>query len=1310
MKEKTKKVSIVVLISIAALVLAISAGIASEAGCGCDLVSIEESYDVDDSVTMTDTPDISSGSVHSDQGRTAEGSDKANLEPTSTGKMLGNTDKDIPQQESEILVRVYVVKDPPIYTDYELMEGTPACVGVYRYYLKDPMLPGTGTFELIDQIPLEQKFELTFYGEKRIKKIEDTLCIGYPPTNFIDGYACVRVNQTKEGVEATVHYWKTSIAVDSCDSQTLEGWIPFDDGILGKPPTISVPESSHKGIVVDVDVPGMFVEQKEVDGEIFHVLTIPKYGYTPEIGKPQLPVIRLQIAVPASADVELNVLDSEYSKLEGYNVYPVQEPIPEAEHAKFAIDRDFYSLNSFYPAELAKMGYSGWLREFRIIQLELNPVWFNPVSKELKVYSNLKIELVFTGGILEEMKRPSKSFDKIYRSSILNYDVAEEWVPVEEAPTGEIVKFKLPPLEMPEVEIPSDKNVQPPEVDIPINQQSEYYLKDLSGVKIAYDKTHGERDGTYYDMVKDDLIRRGASITYITAGTITRAVLDNYDILWINEVWTGSDWSHSELMAVREWIRDGGSLLIQGDDHNNNNEALTSMFAIDFTGTSGNSGYTSNLQPHYVTQGVYLIYVSGPLNSLDTAWPAQTIVYDSGSKPTVAVSQYGHGRVCALADDYFFLTSGEPVYASADNRRLSQQAFDWLVDKKPGRYDFDCLIIYPPSWKDSVRPLYEWKTLKGIRCLVVDTNYIYTYYSGSTNQEKIRDFIDSYYQAYDVSYVILVGDVEQVPTYYWENHPYYPSGHQYEPNPTDQWYVQVVGADYFSDLIIGRISAKSKAELDKIVDKIIDYERNPLLAADVWQKKALLISDTGYFETTSNWVYDVLYNQRGYSVVDKCYASSGCTKSYVSAKVNEGRGIVNYRGHGAITYWGTSGFGNTDVYALTNGRKVPVIISPTCECGHFDEPSTDCLGEAWVKPENKGAVAFFGSSRVSYGGYNDELCKGVYKAFFEDGIYGLGAATVRAKLYMYDVYGAGGSQTKRTFNMYHVLGDPTLDVWTEIPMELTVTHPFYVSSGETITVNVKSGGHPLQDALVWVGQEYAPYSWKRRAGYTDSSGNVIFSNIDFNGGVSLTVTKHNYEPYVATFNVIFDTDKIGVWRSGSFLLDYNGNGYWDGGDKIYTFGLSTDTPITGDWNGDGRDEIGVFRNGMWYLDYNGNGYWDAGDKIYGFGLSTDTPITGDWNGDGRDEIGVFRNGMWYLDYNGNGYWDGGDKIYTFGLSTDTPITGDWNGDGRDEIGVFRNGMWYLDYNGNGYWDAGDKFYGFGVSTDTPITGDWNGGA
>jgi predicted GH43/DUF377 family glycosyl hydrolase len=151
--------------------------------------------------------------------------------------------------------------------------------------------------------------------------------------------------------------------------------------------------------------------------------------------------------------------------------------------------------------------------------------------------------------------------------------------------------------------------------------------------------------------------------------------------------------------------------------------------------------------------------------------------------------------------------------------------------------------------------------------------------------------------------------------------------------------------------------------------------------------------------------------------------------------------------------------------------------------------------------------------------------------------------------------------------------------------------------------------------------------------------------------------------------------------------------------------------------------IGVFRPSArtFYLDYNGNGAWDGPsiDKVCGpFGIGTDLPVAGDWDGDGQAEIGVFRPSArtFYLDYNGNCLWDEAptDAAFFFGISEDLPVVGDWDGDGQAEIGVFRPSArtFYLDYNGNGAWDEVpiDQMLGpFSTSFDKPLTGLWSWG-
>ncbi len=84
-------------------------------------------------------------------------------------------------------------------------------------------------------------------------------------------------------------------------------------------------------------------------------------------------------------------------------------------------------------------------------------------------------------------------------------------------------------------------------------------------------------------------------------------------------------------------------------------------------------------------------------------------------------------------------------------------------------------------------------------------------------------------------------------------------------------------------------------------------------------------------------------------------------------------------------------------------------------------------------------------------------------------------------------------------------------------------------------------------------------------------------------------------------------------------------------DSVYAFGgIVGDIPITGDWSGTGTTKIGIYRpaTGTFILDYNGNGVFDGPliDRVYQFVAPApgDVPVTGDWTGTGTTKIGIFR--------------------------------------------------------------------------------------
>ena len=181
----------------------------------------------------------------------------------------------------------------------------------------------------------------------------------------------------------------------------------------------------------------------------------------------------------------------------------------------------------------------------------------------------------------------------------------------------------------------------------------------------------------------------------------------------------------------------------------------------------------------------------------------------------------------------------------------------------------------------------------------------------------------------------------------------------------------------------------------------------------------------------------------------------------------------------------------------------------------------------------------------------------------------------------------------------------------------------------------------------------------------------------------------------------------------------------------YTIGGTGETPIVGDFNGDGYEDIGVYlpngtSNARWAINKNDrNGTF--GGRIYDqytIGGTDDTPIVGDFNGDGYDDIGVYisngtTNARWAINKNNR---DGsfGGRIYdqyTIGGTGETPIVGDFNGDGYDDIGVYipqsttNNARWAINLNNKNGSFASQHYidaYDIGGPGERPIVVDFNG--
>ena len=179
----------------------------------------------------------------------------------------------------------------------------------------------------------------------------------------------------------------------------------------------------------------------------------------------------------------------------------------------------------------------------------------------------------------------------------------------------------------------------------------------------------------------------------------------------------------------------------------------------------------------------------------------------------------------------------------------------------------------------------------------------------------------------------------------------------------------LVGDDAIPDIHMGRIPAASTAELNQVIDKIIEYEAD---SEQDWHGNITFVTDNipdaaGDFEALSNNMIADYVN----SEVDlhniKIYETTGfgCTSSNsdecraatqaITETINTaGTLILNYIGHASLNLWsGEKVFELEDIPTLNNEGQYPVMLSMTCLDGYHVYPGIDSLAAQMLIPDDK---------------------------------------------------------------------------------------------------------------------------------------------------------------------------------------------------------------------------------------------------------------------------------------------------------------------------------------------------------------------
>ncbi|NVM54643.1 MAG: hypothetical protein HWN66_13140 [Candidatus Helarchaeota archaeon] len=196
----------------------------------------------------------------------------------------------------------------------------------------------------------------------------------------------------------------------------------------------------------------------------------------------------------------------------------------------------------------------------------------------------------------------------------------------------------------------------------------------LKNKTIAWIRTHGELSNSSYTDMLNDAVYMGAKSETFQA-EINDTSLQDFGLIVVYE--GGSSWSSSELDSLENWVANGGSLLVLGDDADAAQVSVSSRFKVYYStgfGPFGNS--TQIYHPHDTTEGVNAIYFTFPASSISPNFNAYLtpLVNASDGKLIIAALQYGSGKLLWVVDDClrdFYLDDD-------DNNLFTNNSWIWL--------------------------------------------------------------------------------------------------------------------------------------------------------------------------------------------------------------------------------------------------------------------------------------------------------------------------------------------------------------------------------------------------------------------------------------------------------------------------------------------------------------------------------------------------------------------------------------------------------------------------------------------------------
>ena len=187
--------------------------------------------------------------------------------------------------------------------------------------------------------------------------------------------------------------------------------------------------SSESQITVNLQVPGFFTQEVTTPRGEANIISVPRTVSTAAAGEPNLPMIAIPAIVGDRQHYNIRIVDAQYAD------YPMEVAPSKGDFPRTINPEDVpytygeaYSTDAFFPAQNVGLYEPYIMRDFRGQNMVVYPFAYNPISKSLRVYYNMTVEMYSDGlsneNVLDRRSNEVKldpEIQAMYDNHFINY-------------------------------------------------------------------------------------------------------------------------------------------------------------------------------------------------------------------------------------------------------------------------------------------------------------------------------------------------------------------------------------------------------------------------------------------------------------------------------------------------------------------------------------------------------------------------------------------------------------------------------------------------------------------------------------------------------------------------------------------------------------------------------------------------------------------------------------------------------------------------------------------------------------------------